>query len=290
MRSSNLRGIIAMIVAVGFFSVMDASMKILAQSYPALEVAALRGISSLPLVVLYVVWRRKVPSLFQVRWRLHFLRAALGIAMLGLFAFGLKTLPLAEAYTLSFIAPMLITALSVWLLKENVSPARWVAIAVGFAGVLVVLRPTGDSLMSLGGLAILSAAVAYSVTAITVRIMARSDSAESLIFWLTFMVAVGASILAAPNWVAVRMEDWAVITTLAVTGFIAQIFITEAFRHGEASAIAPFEYTALAWGMGIDYVFWQTFPDAWTLAGAAIIISAGIYLVRSERKRKIVAS
>jgi drug/metabolite transporter (DMT)-like permease len=284
MPSSNLRGILAMVVAVGLFSMMDMSMKMLAAHYPALEVAALRGMSSLPLVVLYVIWRRRVPSLFQVRWGLHVLRAALGIATLTLFAFGLKTLPLTDAYTLFFIAPLLITVLSVWLLKEKVDAARWIAIAIGFAGVLVVLRPTGAGIVSAGGFAVLGAAVGYAITAITVRAMALSDSAESMVFWLTFMVAIGAGLLAAPNWVAVRMEDWAIIAVLAVTGFLAQICITEAFRQGEASAIAPYEYTALAWGLGLDYVFLQTFPDAWTLVGAAIIVATGIYLARREKQ------
>jgi drug/metabolite transporter (DMT)-like permease len=284
MSSSNLRGILAMVVAVGLFSMMDMSMKMLAAHYPAMEVAALRGMSSLPLVILYVIWRRQVPGLFQVRWRLHVLRAVLGIATLALFAFGLKTLPLTDAYTLFFIAPLLITLLSVWLLKEKVDASRWIAIAIGFAGVLVVLRPTGAGIMSAGGFAVLGAAVGYAITAITVRAMALSDSAESMIFWLTFMVAIGAGLLAAPGWVAVRAGDWPVIAVLAVTGFLAQICITEAFRQGEASAIAPYEYTALAWGLGLDYVFLQTFPDEWTLAGAAIIVATGIYLARRERQ------
>lgn len=283
MPSSNLRGIFAMVIAVGLFSMMDMSMKLLAAHYPAMEVAALRGMSSLPLVVLYVIWRRRVPSLFQVRWGLHVFRAVLGIGTLALFAFGLKTLPLTEAYTLFFIAPLLITVLSVWLLKEKVNTARWIAIAIGFAGVLVVLRPTGAGIVSTGGFAILGAAVGYAITAITVRAMALSDSAESMIFWLTFMVAIGAGLLAAPDWVAVRTEDRTVIAVLAVTGFLAQICITEAFRQGEASAIAPYEYTALAWGLGLDYVFLKSFPDAWTLGGAAIIVATGIYLARREK-------
>jgi len=282
-RAETLRGIVAMVIAVGLFSLMDTCMKLLAARYPAIEVAALRGMSSLPLVAAWVVWRRKVGTLFRVRWWMHLFRAAMGIAMLGLFAFALKTLPLTEAYTLFFIAPLLITVLSVIWLKENVDGARWIAIAVGFAGVLVVLRPTGEGLMSLGGLACLAAALGYAVTAITVRVMARTDSAESLVFWLTFLVAIGAGAMAAPGWVEVVRADWPVIAGLAVTGFLAQIFVTEAFRHGEASAIAPYEYTALAWSLGIDWFLWQTLPDRWTIVGAAIIVCAGIYLVRHER-------
>ncbi|TFW05465.1 DMT family transporter [Oxalobacteraceae bacterium OM1] len=273
-----------MVGAVGLLSLMDTAMKLLVAHYPPLQVAALRGITSLPLITLYVLWRGRAGTLLKVRWPLHLLRAVIGIAMLALFTFGLRVLPLTEAYTLSFIAPMLITVLSVIFLKEKVEGPRWVAIVVGLLGVLVVLRPTGAGL---GGLAVLAAAVLYAITAITVRVMARSDSAESLVFWLTFMVAVGAGILASPDWMEVRRSDWPTLAALAVTGFLGQLCITEAFRHGEASAIAPYEYTALAWGVGIDYLLWQTLPDQWTLLGAAIIVSAGIYLVRREGKAMI---
>ena len=282
-RAGNVRGSIAMVLAVGLFSVMDTCMKLLAADYPALQVAALRGMTALPLVAVWVLWRGRAGTLLRVRWSLHVLRAVLGIAMLALFAFGLKELPLTEAYTLFFIAPLLITAMSAVMLKEKVNAARWTAIAVGFIGVLVVLRPTGAGMLSLSGLAILGAAVGYAVTAITVRIIARTDSPESLVFWLTLMVALGAGAMAAPNWVAMRLDDWPVVCALAVTGFLGQICITEAFRHGEASAIAPYEYTALAWSLGIDFLLWQALPDRWTVAGAAIIVAAGVYLMRHER-------
>lgn len=283
-RSGNLRGILAMVAAVGLLSLMDTTMKLLAARYPAMQVAALRGMSSLPLVTLYVIWRGRLGSLWRVRWGLHVLRAVIGIAMLSLFAYALKELPLTETYTLFFIAPMLITVLSVVFLKEKVDAPRWAAVVVGLLGVLVVLRPTGAGIVSLGGLAVLATAVGYAVTAITVRVMARSDSPESLVFWLMFMVALGAGALAAPDWVPVERSDWPVLGALAVTGFLGQICITEAFRHGEASAIAPYEYTALAWGVGLDFALWHTLPDRWTLLGAAIIVSAGIYLARREGK------
>ncbi|HEY5799248.1 MAG TPA: DMT family transporter, partial [Burkholderiaceae bacterium] len=206
-RSSALRGSIAMVAAVGFFSVMDTCMKLLVEHYPALQVAALRAIVALPLVFAYVAWRRKIGTLLRVRWGLHLLRGGISIAMLSLFAWGLRTLPLTEAYTLFFVAPLLITALSALVLKERVDTARWVAIAIGFAGVLVVLRPTGGGMLSLSGLAMIGAAVGYAVTAIAGRVLARTDSVESLVFWLMVMVACGAGALAAPNWIPVRSSD-----------------------------------------------------------------------------------
>ena len=281
-RRPQLTGIAAMLAAVALFSVMDTGLKLLAAHYPALQVAALRAMSSLPLVCAYVLWRGAVPTLFRVRWSLHLLRGVLGIGMLALFAYGLRHLPLAEAYSIFFVAPLVITVLSVPVLGERVSKGRWWAVAVGLIGVLVVLRPTGAGMFSLSGLAILVAAICYSVSAITVRIVVRTDSVESQLFWLMAMVALGAGAMAAPHWVAVRMDDAWILLAVAITGFLGQLAITQAFRFGEASAIAPFEYTALAWGLLIDWGMWRTLPDGWMLVGAGIIVASGIYLVRHE--------
>lgn len=280
---NNLRGITSMLLAVPAFSFMDAGLKLLSQHYPAMQVAALRALASLPLVYAYVIWRGAAPGLLKVRWRWHLLRGALGIAMLSLFAFGLRHLPLAEAYTLTFIAPLLITALSVPVLGEKVDGARWMAIFVGLAGVLVVLRPTGAGMLSLGGLALLGAALCYSVSAIAVRLANKTESNEALVFWLMNFVAIGAGTLAAPHWTAVRLDDGWILAGVAVAGFLGQITITDAFRHGQASVIAPFEYTALAWALALDWLLWRATPDRYTLVGATIIIASGIYLVRRER-------
>jgi len=271
-----------MLVAVVLFSVMDTTMKLLAEGFPAMQVAALRSLSSLPLVCAYVAWRGGFKSIMRVRWPLHWLRAVIGIVMLALFAYGLKALSLAEAYSIFFIGPILITALSVFVLKERVNAARWVAIAVGMAGVLVVLRPSGAGFLTLGGLAVLVSAVCYAVSAVTGRILARTERSEHMVFWLMLMMAVGASVLAAPGWVPVQASRLPLIGVLAVSGFLAQLALTEAFSHGEASVVAPFEYTALAWGIAIDWLMWHTLPDQTTLIGAAIIIGSGLYLIRHE--------
>jgi len=278
----NLRSIQAMLVAVVLFSIMDTTMKLLAEQFPAMQVAALRSLSSLPLVVAYVAWRGGFRSIMQVRWPLHWLRAVIGIVMLSLFAYGIKTLSLAEAYSIFFIGPILITALSVFVLKERVNAARWVAIAVGMAGVLVVLRPSGEGFLTLGGLAVLVSAVCYAVSAVTGRILARTERSEHMVFWLMLMMAVGATMLAAPAWAQVGVAQLPLIAVLAVSGFLAQLALTEAFSHGEASVVAPFEYTALAWGVAIDWLMWHTLPDQATLVGAAIIIGSGLYLIRHE--------
>ncbi|MGI4720229.1 MAG: DMT family transporter [Janthinobacterium lividum] len=274
---------VAMLFAVGMFSVMDTSMKLLAAHYPAIQVAALRSLVALPLVVAWVAWRGALRSVLQVNWPIHLLRAALGVAMLSLFAFGLKDLSLASAYAILFVGPILITALSVAMLKERVSRQRWIAVAIGMAGVLVVLRPDGSGFLTIGGIAILATAACYAISAITARMLARTDRTEHMMFWLMILMAIGATALAAPGWVAIDDEHALLLCGLAVSGFLGQMALNEAFARGEASSVAPFQYSALAWGVAIDWILWQTLPDRGTLVGAAIIVGSGVYLLRHEK-------
>jgi drug/metabolite transporter (DMT)-like permease len=283
-RHHNVAGIAWMVLAVGSLSCMDAAMKWLSPHYPPLQVAAMRGAASLPIVVAWVAATTGLRAMVAVRWPLHLLRGVLAVLMLTTFIYTVRELPLADAYTIFFVSPLLITALSVPFLGERVDAARWMAIAVGLLGVVVVLRPTGEGVMTLVGAAALFAAACYAMSAITVRVLGRTDSTQAMVFWNTTLLTAGAGALAATGWRPVQREHWPVLVAIAVTGAIGQLAITEAFRRGEASVVAPFEYTALGWGLGLDWLFWATRPDAWTFAGAAIVIGAGIYVVHRERQ------
>jgi drug/metabolite transporter (DMT)-like permease len=277
------RGMLLMLVSVGLFALMDAALKTLSAHYPPFQVAALRGLSSLPLVLAWALLTVGPLPLLRVRWPLHLLRGVLGIAMMASFVYALKRLPLSTAYSIFFVAPLLITALSVPILGERVGPRRWTAIAIGLVGVLVVLRPTGAGVMSMAGLAVLVAATGYAVSAITVRVLARTDSTQAITFWLLALMALGAGALALPDWVPLRAQDAWIIGGIGVAGALGQYTITEAFRLGEASLIAPLEYTALLWGVLLDLTLWGVLPDAVTWLGAAIIIGSGLYLIRREK-------
>ena len=277
------RAMLTMLVAVAMFAMMDAGLKQLSTHYPPFQVASLRGAASLPLVLVWALWTGGVAPLLRVRWSLHLLRGVLGVAMMATFVYAVSKLPLSTTYSIFFVAPLLITALSVPVLREKVGPRRWAAIVVGLIGVIVLLRPTGEGMISLAALAVLIAAVMYAVSAITVRILARTDSTQSMMVWLMVMIALGAGALAWPEWVAIRREDFWLIAFIGVAGAFGQYAITEAFRLGEASAIAPLEYTALVWGVLFDLTFWGVLPDAITWVGAAIIVASGLYLIRREK-------
>ncbi len=281
--SRRWRAIALMLIAVVTFSLMDAALKLLSTHYPPFQVAALRGASSLPLVLVWALVTTGLAPLLHVRWPLHLLRGVLGISMMASFVYALRTLPLSSAYSIFFIAPLLITALSVPLLGERVGPRRWGAIAVGLLGVVVLLRPTGQGMLSLAALAVLLAALMYAVSAITVRWLARTDSTQAMVVWLMAMMAIGAGLIAWPHWVAIRPADASLICGVGVAGALGQYTITEAFRLGEASLLAPLEYTALVWGVLLDATLWGVLPDGVTWVGAAIIVASGLYLLRRER-------
>ena len=277
------RAMLAMLVAVALFALMDAGLKQLTTHYPPLQVAALRGAASLPFVLAWALATVGIAPLLRVRWSLHLLRGVLGVTMMATFVYAIRSLPLSTAYSIFFVAPLLITVLSVPMLGEKVGPRRWTAIGVGLIGVLVLLRPTGEGMLSLAALAVLVAALMYAVSAITVRVLARTDSTQSMMVWLMAMIAVGAGVLAIPGWVPLRAVDGWLILGVGIAGALGQYAITEAFRRGEASLIAPLEYTALVWGVLLDATLWGVLPDSVTWLGAGIIVASGLYLLRRER-------
>ena len=277
------RALWLMLASVALFSLMDAGLKTLSTHYPPFQVAALRGLSSLPLVLAWALATAGPRALLRVRWPLHLLRGLLGIAMMASFVYALKTLPLSTAYSIFFVAPLLITALSVPFLRERVGPRRWTAIAIGLVGVLVVLRPGVDGIVSFPGLMVLLAATAYAVAAVTVSLLTRTDTPQSMVVWFLAIMAVGAGLAAIPGWVPLRWDHTALILGMGLAGALGQIALTRAFMCGDASLIAPLEYTGLVWVIAWDWLFWRTLPDATTWIGAAIIVASGLYLLRRER-------
>jgi drug/metabolite transporter (DMT)-like permease len=279
-----------MLGCVAVFSLMDAVLKTLSAHYPPFQVASLRGAMSLPFLLAWAAATTGLKPLLRARWSLHLLRGALGIMMMAAFVFALRTLPLSTAYAIFFVAPLLITALSVPFLREHVGPRRWAAIGVGFVGVLVVLRPGFGGVASAAGLAVLAAAFGYAVSAITVRVLARTDSSQAMVVWLMALMALGAGVLAWPEWRALRPEHFWLVLALGVFGALGQYLITEAFRLGEASLLAPLEYTALLWGVLWDATLWGVLPDGFTWLGAGIIVASGLYLVHREGARATVSA
>lgn len=278
------QGILFMVLAVGMFCAMDACMKQLTQYYGPMQITCLRALFAWPLIVGWLVVTNRVQHLLNSRWSLHLLRAVLGIVMLSAFVYAIKTLSLSDAYAIFFAAPLLITAMSVWFLGEQVQLRQWIAIGIGMLAVIFMLKPEGNQLLSLGALAALVSAFCYAVSAITVRVLSRTDNSGNMVFWLMTLIGLGAGALAYPDWVALSSDHLWLFGLMGLSGAIGQVFITEAFRLAPASVIAPFEYTALVWGLGFDVILWQLYPDFSLLLGAGVIMASGLYLWAQERR------
>lgn len=286
MRHGRLRAIAIMVGAVAAFSFMDALLKLLSAHYPPMQVAALRGATSLPFTLLPVLIAGRLADLRPHRWPMHLLRGLLTVVVLGGFIYAVSVLSLANAYSVFLSAPLIVAALSVPLLGERISWRNWLAILVGLVGVLTMLRPSASGLSMLGALAALAGATAYALSAIAVRVLTRTETTVSVVFWTIGLMTVFAATIAAPGWVAIEPAHWKWLLGLGLLAALGQYLLTEAFRSAPPAVVAPFEYTALLWGIGIDRVVWHVLPSARVIFGGGIVIASGLYVIWHEHSRK----
>ena len=273
-----------MLIAVGAFAFMDSLLKFLTEHYPTMQVSAMRGFASLPFVLLPLVYKRSFAELKPVRWKLHLMRGLLSVFLLATFVYAIRVLSLADAYSIFLSAPLLVTALSVPILHEKVGWHRWMAIGVGLCGVLVMLRPSTSSLMTMGALAAFVSAVAYAISVVSVRVLSQTDSNTSVVFWSMLIMTLVSTLFALGSWQSIRVEHFGVIAATGVLGALAIHLLTLAYRSAPASMIAPFEYTALLWGVGIDWLAWDTLPNARVYIGGGIVVLSGLYMIWRETR------
>ena len=278
----SLKAIAFMVTAVAAFSGMDTLLKLLSEHYPPMQVVALRGAAAVPFMVLPLLVMGRLKALKPVRMGMHLLRALLQLFVLVTFVYAVRALSLADAYSIFLSAPLIVTALSVPLLGEHVGWRRWIAVCVGLVGVLTMLKPSATSLVSLGAVAALLSAAGYAFNSIALRIITRTDSTVSVTFWMISLMTVMALCVSAPQWTPIRGEDWLLLAAIGFFSAIAQHLLTEAFRNAAPSVVAPFEYTALLWGIGIDRVVWDVLPTSRVYIGGGIVIASGLYLIWRE--------
>jgi drug/metabolite transporter (DMT)-like permease len=282
--TENLRGIAAMLAAVVMFAIMDASMKRLSQNYGVFELSSLRCAASILFLSLSIAWTGSWRSLRPANPLLHLVRALLGIVMLSSFVYAVRRLSLTATYSLYLCAPLLMTALSVPLLGERVPLRRWLTIAAGLGGVIIMLRPTSNGLVSVAAAAAAAATFCYSLSAVTVRVLGRTNSSAAMVVWFLLLVGTGAAILAAPHWQRVESGDWVWLAAVGLSGALGQYWVTDAFRRAPPSVVAPFEYSAILWAFGIDWLFWSVLPSTVIIIGASIVIACGLLVIWDERR------
>ena len=280
--TSSLRGILAMTAGAGLLVLNDGVSKYLMEHYPIGQVMCLRQAAAFLFILPYTWATIGFGTLRVVNYRGQALRAGLFVGGMVFVSLSLHLLPLTFVTTVLFSSPMWVALMSAPILGERVRAYQWVAIAAGFAGVLLIVRPgSGDW----GWIALLPVVCAFfNGTRDTVtRYLSRTDSSLSMLFWSGLVVIVASAFSAPFGWKPVDAHG---LTWFLVAGFCnggAHFLIIEAFRLGNAAVVAPFRYSGLLWAMLIGYVVWGDVPDAAMLTGAAIVIAAGIYMLRKAR-------
>jgi drug/metabolite transporter (DMT)-like permease len=285
-RSGRLRAIALMLMAVAAFAGMDAMLKGFSEHYPPMEIAFWRGLASLPFMALPALIRGRYRDLVPHRFGMHLLRGILMVVMLGGFIYGVRTLSLASTYSIFLAEPLIVTALAVPLLGDRVGWRNWVAISIGLVGVVVILRPSASGLVTLGAVAAFISATAYALSVIALRVITRTDTTTSVVVWTVGLMTLITGLLAVPDWMPLAREHWKWLAALGVFGAIGQHLLTEAFRSAPPSIVAPFEYTALLWGIAIDRVVWGVLPATRVYVGGSIVIASGLYLIWHERSQR----
>jgi drug/metabolite transporter (DMT)-like permease len=281
-----LRAIALMLMAVAAFAGMDSMLKMFAASYPPMEVAFLRGVASLPFMVLPALVKGRYRDLKPTRVWMHLLRGALMVIMLGGFIYAMRTLSLANAYSIFLAGPLMVTALAVPLLGDRVGWRNWVAICVGLVGVVIILRPSSSGLGTLGALAAFVSTAAYALSVIALRVITRTDTTTSVIVWTVGLMTLMTGFLAVPSWVSLARQHWIWLVALGGFGALGQRLLTDALRSAPPSVVAPFEYTALLWGILIDWTVWSVLPTTRVYVGGGIVIGSGLYLIWREHSQR----
>jgi drug/metabolite transporter (DMT)-like permease len=278
-----------MVAGVFCLASMDALAKFLGERYPVVQLVFLRSALALPLLIA-IAWvsHGGLAALVTRRPWVHAMRAVL--VALGIFTFytALTYLPLAEVTAIAFAAPLIMTALSRPLLGEQVGWRRWSAVLVGFAGVLIVVKP-GTAAFQPAALIALAAALFYALMLMTARKFAASESAISLVVWSTAGAGLLTGLIAPVQWTPVAAGDLPWFLALGGLGAVTMLLLTRAFQLAPAAVVAPFDYTALIWALGYGWLIWGEVPAATTWAGAAVIAGAGLYVTHRESRRRSTA-
>jgi drug/metabolite transporter (DMT)-like permease len=279
------RGILSMVVAVTALSVMDAIAKWLGAGYPIVELVFFRHLFAF-VPILFVIWQGGGLAALKFHWRLgHILRGAFGLGAIFSFFMGLRYLPLAEAMSIGFAAPLFVTALSVPLLGERVGPRRWGAVVTGFLGVLVMTRPGAEAFRP-EALFILAAALCYALAMLVTRRLARTDTTPAIMLAGTTLSLVVSGLALPFGWRAPLGGDLLIFATMGLIGGTGMYFMTQAYRYAPAAVVAPFDYTALLWGTLIGWLVWHELPGANVWLGAAIVVASGLYIIHREARAR----
>lgn len=276
MPRSKLPAALTVLCAFAVFSATDALVKLLAQSIPVPQVTFMVTAAGLSMVTGSAVVTRRGGALWPRHPQLAFLRAGLLAGDTVLIYYAFAALPLAEAYVLAFLSPVLVAVLAFVFLHERLSRLGWIGVLLGFAGVVVALRP-GVAPMNLGHVAAIGSALLFAVSLVLLRRTHATESETALVASLLVVLSLLSFllVLAGGGFEAVSPMDMATVTAAGVLLFAGHALLVRAFRIGDASVVAPFQYSQIVWGCLYGALLFGAPIEIHTLAGAAIIIASG---------------
>ncbi|MFA5123122.1 DMT family transporter [Zavarzinia sp.] len=278
-------GIGLMALGVMLFTGMDAMAKWQSERYDVLQLIFFRAFFGTMVLIPFML--RAGGFAVAVRTRrpgLHFMRGMIGTVSLFTFFLAYRYLELADAIALSFVSPLFMTALSVPILGEQVGWRRWTAIAVGFLGVLVIVRPGGGLFTPLALLPI-AGAFTYALVGVTIRVLSRTEASVTIVFYFGLFSSIVAGLGLPFVWqTPASLQDWIGQIGIGLIGGVAQMAMTSAFSRAPVSVVAPFDYTAIIWASVLGYLVWGDVPVAGTFAGAALVIGSGLYILHRETR------
>jgi len=283
--SPNLRGTVYMVAALLVYAVMVGAFKHLGTAIPLIETLMIRQI--IMSAVIAVIAGRSLPMALRTdRPGLQIFRGAITLASMLCGFSALIHIPLAQATAISFSQVLFVTVAAVLILKERVDAARWIATALGFVGVLIMLDPSGDglniwALMSVGG-ALFGAGITISV-----RMLGTSERTETILIYQGLVLMVVLAWPAYALWIWPSAEQWLWLVLLSLFGTAGQWLITKAYQVGEAAALAPLDFSRLLLASFTGLVFFAEVPTLPTLLGAAIVVGATLYTMRRNARGRL---
>lgn len=276
-------------LALRLLAVMVLSTLVMLVKYAAgsgiafLEILFWRQVPTVAIILGWLALRGEVRRLRTDRLPIHARRAVLGGTGM-LFTFGAPLLlPLAESTTLGFTTPIFAVILSALLLREHVGPVRWLAVALGFAGVVIIAQPGSGHIPPLGALVGLGAGFMVALISIQVRDLARTDESISIVFWFA-TISSPVFALALPFVASSHTAgQWLLLAAIGITGCLGQLLLTASLRYGQVSSVIVMDYSSLVWATLFGWLIWEQLPPASTWIGAPFVIGAGVVIAWRER-------
>jgi drug/metabolite transporter (DMT)-like permease len=281
-----LLGVTLMALGVGILPVMDGLAKHLSAEYHVVQVTWARYLFHFVLLAALLLWRLPLRELIPRRLGLQILRSAFLLSTTLCYFGAIAFLPLANALALAFIGPLVSTALAPWLLGEHAGVRRWVAVVVGFAGTLVVIRP-GWAAFEWASLLGVAAGVSYGLYQLTTRRLSGSGRASVTLFYTSVFGFAVLSLVVAPFWTPPDLAGWGLMLIMGSVGALAHFLIISAFEHAPAPLLSPVSYMEMISAVAVGWLVFGDFPDAFTWTGIALIVVSGLLVVTGRATKSV---